>query len=211
MKAIRTLLIVLAVFLFNTAAFTQPQFLNPKVDKFWVATDPNGNLIPDPGISGGFSPTPDPGENLQWLYYYQTSPPWYNIWFYNDPVDPNRMKRIMMGFYIRSFIPDLPVEFRYVVNWSTQDWNFTIYPQPSDENHIIRSEWIGDPIILPPTPPPGIWYNLMIEIPDFNPQWVSVDIYGENIWIPDVLPLAIILKKANKMQKILHSKIRGVK
>ena len=28
---------------------------------------------------------------------------WWNIWFYNDPVDTSRMKKIRMGFWVQSF------------------------------------------------------------------------------------------------------------
>lgn len=187
MKTAGLFISTMALLIISGAVFAQPpsgeEFINPKVDHFWIAIE--STIIPE--MSGG-APVNDPGENGQWLLY--TTPagvPWYNIWFYDDPFDPGKMKRIRMGFWVMPLAAgDAPFvsELFYVVNWSTPAWDPAIpgYPTPNDEAFIMRSETNG-PILIPPLPPPGMWIELYFEIPDYNPEWVSVDIFGSFIWI----------------------------
>lgn len=185
MKTCGLLFTLAAWLLLCGAAMSQPpngeEFIDPTVDHFWIAIETTLN----PTMSGG-APVNDPGEDGQWLLY--TTPagvPWYNIWFYDDPFDSDRMKRIRMGFWILPFNPGQAGQLFYVVNWSAPDWDPAEpgYPTPNDEAYILRSETNG-PITIPPAlPPPGIWIELFYEIPDYNPEWVSVDIFGLNIII----------------------------
>jgi hypothetical protein len=194
MKTIKKIILAFALLL-TAASFAQPPdpdgFANPKIDKFWIAIDPGHQLN---SLSGGYS-LPNPLEDLIWRPYVQPPIPpeteptfWYNIFFYNDPIDLSRMKKIRMGFYVQPFIPGLPTELFYVVNWSTPESPpGGPYPLPGMENMIRRSP-INGPFIVPTDPPqfpPSLnqWFELYFEIPDYNPEWVSVDIYGSNIII----------------------------
>ena len=154
---------------------------NAKVDYFWMAMDAPGNLL-DPPLSGGT--VDDPGETGLWYEYYLAPDPWWNIWFYNDDYDPTRVKLIRMGFWIQSY-QGLPGELYYVVNWSNDLYpNGTgTFPTPEQENWIARS-----PINVPITVSPGApqWIELTYLIEDYNPEWVSVDIWGENIQILEI-------------------------
>jgi hypothetical protein len=184
MKTIRLLLIFLSVIFFSQTAFTQDEeeFIDPKVDHFWIGIE--STIIP--GMSGGISQVVEPGEDFQWLLY--TTPAgvqWYNIWFYDDPLDMTRMKRIRMGFYIKTINPELPGSLFYIVNWSIPEWDPAVphYPGPGDEEYIMRSPTNG-PVNIPGLiPPPGMWVELFYEIPAYNPEWVSVDLFGNNILI----------------------------
>ncbi len=161
-------------------------FDQPKQENFWVSIDQAGQLDPDPLSSGG-APVDDPGEDGVW-YLYDQAPgdmDWYNVWFYNDAFDNTRMKIIRMGFWVRPLI-DGPAELNYVVNWSLPGWTGPGFPTPNDEAFIGRSP-VNGPIMVDPVDPGinpyGQWVELYYVIPDYNPEWVSVDIYGMNIQI----------------------------
>jgi hypothetical protein len=95
----------------------------------------------------------------------------------------NKMKKIRMGFWINLINPALGGEVFYVVNWSSPDWPGPGYPMPTDELYVMRSETNG-PILLIPGEPS--WIEMYFEIPYFNPEWVSVDIFGMNILVQQV-------------------------
>ncbi len=54
------------------------------------------------------------------------------------------------------------------------------YPMPTEEALIERSP-INGPIVVTPGGPQ--WIELAYIIADYNPEWVSIDIWGENIQI----------------------------
>jgi hypothetical protein len=157
-------------------------YQSPKIDNFFLAM--NGDFVADPLLSGGYTQTVEPGETLIWERYDQTNPFWYNIWFYDDPVDATRMKRVSMGFWIKKLDPDVPIAtYDYVINWSTADWNPVTpgYPTPMDEGYIQRSDSHGQIDLTEDS----TWVEINYSIYDFNPAWVSVDIWGANIRILD--------------------------
>jgi hypothetical protein len=187
MKTFKVILVLVAVFFATYLAYPQgppDEFLNPTVDHFWITIDANQLIVP--AMSGGSSEVNE-GEDLLWSYYIQPpNTPWYNIWFYDDPPDMTRMKRIRMGFYVMPYNPSMDGTLSYVVNWSTPPWHDYLnphYPTPADEKYIRRSEMNG-PVGIPYNiTSPGQWVELFYEIPYYNPEWVSVDIYGQNIII----------------------------
>ncbi|MBW6460134.1 MAG: fibronectin type III domain-containing protein [Bacteroidales bacterium] len=161
-------------------------FENPKVDYFWMAMSTPGAL--DPLSSGGTAN--DPGETGLCYQYYDPEEdlPWWNIWFYNDPLDTTRMKKIRMGFWVQPMVAGPSSWINYVINWSTPGWvspdpPLPAFPMPMDEVFIQRSPLNGPILIAPGVPQ---WIELLYIIPDYNPEWVSVDIWGENIQILEV-------------------------
>ncbi|MBP6871539.1 MAG: hypothetical protein KBC43_06005 [Bacteroidales bacterium] len=167
-----------------------------RIDNFHLAIDPSSALVP--ALSGGATEELDPGENLTWYLYDQgDGMSWYNIWFYNDTVDPNRMKKIRMGFWIQTYEP-VDGQLFYVVNWSTPDWDPPVpgFPMPDEEDYIERSP-VNGPLAIMPGPAGRQWIELYYIIPDYNPEWVSVDIWGFNIQIldtPDEPPVTSLLR-----------------
>jgi len=145
-------------------------------DTFNVAFDINGNIT-----SGGGS-----GYNSgEWYWYPNTE--WYNQWFYDHPFTYNRYKVIDIEFDI-TFV-DTSSWAEVTINWSTPDWSalsLTRPPLPSDvpdlatENLYIARGDIQDldPQILGGLGPHHLVYQ-DIEIPWYNPEWVSVDILAE--------------------------------
>jgi hypothetical protein len=85
---------------------------------------------------------------------------------------------------------DGPSELYYVVNWSLPGWVGPGFPTPGDEAFIGRSP-VNGPIMVEPVDPLinpfGQWVELYYVIPDYNPEWVSIDIYGMNIKIENEL------------------------
>jgi hypothetical protein len=158
-------------------------FTEPKIDYYWLAM----NEAHEPVVPSG-GEADEPGETGIWEFY--TAPngdTWYNIWFYNDPYDPTRMKIIRMGFWVRPLNPLIPGNISYVVNWSTPEWDPAepAYPSPTDEGYILRSPTNG-PFPVPLVDaghPNGYWMELFYVIPEYNPAWVSVDIWGDNFII----------------------------
>jgi hypothetical protein len=90
-----------------------------------------------------------------------------------------------MGFWIQSFDQVNPGLLFYVVNWSDSTWQGTGFPSPADEDYIVRSPLNG-PVIITPT---AQWIEMYFTIEDFNPEWVSVDLWGENIQILEISPI----------------------
>jgi hypothetical protein len=145
----------------------------PKTDTFFVEVDPTGQVI-----GGGGS---DPfGQG--WYFYPQFE--WWNIWFYDHPFTYNRFKTIVVDlpFGIQALDPTAFVEI--AVNWSTDQWSLdqpvgdSSPPLPGvDENLYIGRATLyqGDPNPQPQT------YTFVI--PDYNPEWVSIDIRGNSFFI----------------------------
>ena len=112
---------------------------------------------------------------------------WWNQWFYNAPYDPDRWKVIDLGFDIQVLDPALDSYFEIVVNWSTGQWSDQgyAYPPLPPLTPLEEDEFIGrsDPPFVELydtlTEDPEHW-DFHYEIPDFNPEWVSIDVYGWN-------------------------------
>ena len=120
------------------------------------------------------------GWNNQFVHYPNTD--WWNMWFYDDPPDPARWKRITYDITIQS---ELPVGLTEVaINWSTMGYPANpgqppIPPMtPEEEQAQIFRELIfsGPPVY-------GTQLVGEIIIPDYNPEWVSIDIrsYGQDL------------------------------
>jgi len=162
-------------------------FDNPRIGNFWATIGEVGDLR-----EGGGTFNPELQENGEW-YLYENAPghPWWNIWWYNDPLDLTRMKKIRVGFWVTTFEPEQPGILEYVVNWSTPAWvtpplPLPGFPLPSQEMFIQRSPMRPPIMIAPGTPQ---WVELLYIVEEFNPEWVSLDIWGENFVI-EMAPMA---------------------
>jgi hypothetical protein len=173
---------------YYTVPQNDTQLLPPKVDSFWLGLDGNGDIY---GNSGGEPIDTGEGEDGIWRHYVEAPDniDWWNIWFYDHPLDTTRYKVIKMGFWVRPLVlHGITPELYYVVNWSTPDWEGTGYPQPTDEDFIRRSP-VNGPVMLDPHVTTPQWIELKYIIPDYNPEWVSVDIWGKNVLIDNDPPM----------------------
>ena len=118
-----------------------------------------------------------------WYYYPNTF--WWNTWFYNGPLDETRQKVITGWVSVVGTDPTNNVTV--VVNWSTPLWPPDGPPplpplDPEDEaDFIVRSAAIIDTESISTEVPIGEF--IYLEIPDYNPEWVSIDVQGENVFI----------------------------
>jgi hypothetical protein len=112
-----------------------------------------------------------------WYYYENTD--WWNIWFYDHPFDPTRMKHLWMN---GSVVPweGGPAWVEVAFNWSTPEWPPGEPPpipplDPVEEEQYIQRETIFAGELTGPVP-----IEAFFEILDYNPEWVSIDVRGYN-------------------------------
>jgi len=115
--------------------------------------------------------------------------PWWNEWWYNDPVVPGT-KWVSLQFGWTPIDPNLPVDLIATINWSTSNWRKGpegAPPSPNDGASIDRIyPWVfhfdpgskGDTFSTP-----GGFYLPI----NYNPEWVSVDVRGMNVLISNGL------------------------
>jgi len=156
-------------------------------DFMFVSMNENGQ--PEEWNGTGFN-------NSEWYYYPFTD--WWNVWFYDHPLDITRHKLVSGNLEIMPRDPSLPSYVEIIINWSTPVWpTWNGFPEiplpplpdlmtdPDFENQVIeRSEpiftWeetITEPI---PLPIPSEYLNNLTGLFNFNPEWISIDIRGFN-------------------------------
>jgi len=154
-------------------------------DNFNVAVDSQGNVVSGGGSGGA-----------EWYRYPNHN--WTNIWFYDDPFDPQKTGKIVSySMTVSPLDPTVPSTFQYTLNWTTAAWsalNRNGPPLPplssADEALYIGREpasllYSWGPVVQPGETPKSFdlskgTYELPIR---FNPEWISVDIRGTNFQI----------------------------
>ena len=147
--------------------------LPPFTDGFYVTFDEAGAFVEGGG---------DGYEDGTWYEYPNFG--WWNEWFYNDPYDDARVKRIIIKFDVAKVNPGEPLNLELVANWSTGEWAGTLNPLPPLPPLSAGDEvlYIGrsDPVEVITA---AGEYEFEYFLPDFNPEWVSVDVRGSNFII----------------------------
>ena len=147
-------------------------------DDFWVAMNEYEELVD--GGGSGF-------EGGQWYYYDATGFPWWNQWFYDHPYDPNSSKFVEIMFNVTPMVPG-PSWLMVAVNWSTPEWSElgygTAYPPipelpEFDELIHLDREILLDTVVLDPS------YYFTWDFPYYNPEWISIDVWGYNFVITE--------------------------
>lgn len=150
----------------------------PTTDTFYIQLI-NDNDFSD-GYGSGYWDYMHLGEYGTEWYYYENSD-WYNQWFYDDPPDADRYKVITYDIDIHAI-----AHVTIAVKWSTLAFQETGPDGPppippmtlEEENNLIVRQIIYDQ---------ELDYNFeddhisgTIIIPDYNPEWVSIDVraYG---------------------------------
>lgn len=156
------------------------------VDDFSISVDYWSELTAGSGSGyddgNGYNGTP-------WYWYDNTD--WYNQWFYDDPFDPERWKQIDVDLTITA---DQPGAFVMIVyNWSTEAWSDlgNAYPplpplSIEEENAYIErsseTEW-GEHYIYNGYVEGSFNVQDYYEILPYNPEWVSIDIWGWDVTV----------------------------
>jgi hypothetical protein len=132
-----------------------------------------------------------PDTQMQWfLYDAPTTPtpqpnPWWNQWFYDDPPTSDRWKYIKYTIFVdllpNSNLVDPEIGINIALNWSNMKYPETgpdgRPPMPDEEWAIERKAVFPDDVIISPVDPSYTFTGEFI-IPDYNPEWVSIDVYA---------------------------------
>lgn len=145
-------------------------------DQFSIELDTRGNFVR--GGGDGFN-------HGSWYYYGGSD--WWVQWFFNGPVDLRGRKVIEVDLTVRVLDPasSSTGQFQAAVNWTKPDWTSqTTPPMPmplnfSQEGRNIEWRQIVERTEIRQT----LVINASLEIPDFCPSWVSIDIRGQNITV----------------------------
>jgi len=130
------------------------------------------------------------GYESTWYFYPEEQEGWWNIWFYDHPFDPYRTKRISAGIFLYPVVYEGYAEI--VFNWSTPAWSdlgLARPPLPEDFDGIPEADYIGrsDPIFAGVVPSEGVFVDIpcstYFEIPEYNPEWISLDIRGSGFYL----------------------------
>jgi len=151
----------------------EPIVSDPIVNEFYVAIDPAGMFL-------GGGGTDYYGDG--WYFYPMED--WWNIWFYDHPYDDTRMKEVILEFDVFPIDPGAPGYFEIAVNWSTDLWSIefpddSMPPLPGVDEML----YIGRATVFASEMYEG-HYTFDYVIPEYNPEWVSVDVRGFNFEIP---------------------------
>ena len=145
----------------------------PLINEFGITIGPGGGF----GGGGGSD-----AYGAGWYFYPDED--WWNIWFYDHPFDPERKKNGFIEFDVDLVDPSQAAYFEIAVNWSTDLWS--IEQPPGDSAPplpgVPELPYIGRLILFAGEQFEG-HYILPYEIPDYNPEWVSVDVRGFNFTI----------------------------
>jgi hypothetical protein len=146
--------------------------------QFWMALDATGQIVPP--LSGGITPFDDGTGINGWYFYPDVEPPFYNIWFYDHPFDPERIKTAHIEFDLFPFEPG-PAYLVFVVNYTTD-----LFPPGNPEPPLPGSppEWTGRDTLWIFEGEEG-HFIFDWTLPDYNPEWVSIDVWGWNYIIPE--------------------------
>ena len=154
----------------------------PVTNQFWLT------MIDRQPVEAGGTDYFDDGTSFNGWYYYPYWYPdwwWWNIWFYNAHFSYDKYKEIYVSFICDPMSPD-PVYF--VINWATDYWEPggppplpRDVPDPQYED-IIIGRW---PSGVQPIPVEPGFNEFWLTIPDYNPEWVSIDFMGTSFTIVD--------------------------
>jgi hypothetical protein len=152
-------------------------------DGLFMEMDENGDVVSSEG--SGYN-------NGEWYYYPNTD--WWNVWFYDHPVDTSRHKLINGTITLQPRLESFASNAEVVFNWSTPDWpgypDMDRPPLPSDvtdptleDLYIVRSQTLFTG---------SLTESIVIDVSDFiiedyNPEWLSVDVRGSNFIISSSL------------------------
>ncbi|MDY6990729.1 MAG: VPLPA-CTERM sorting domain-containing protein [Thermodesulfobacteriota bacterium] len=166
-----------------------------KTDNFWIDSffDISYADPPDIPLTGGGTGY----AGGEWYRYapddtsggwYGEDVPWWNQWFYDDPLVPTGKK---VAFEC-SWDPSADFVFDITINWSNDQWtDESAPPMPGEDDYIERLPAITVRDDGSISQPGGVYPLLETSIPgylattepfllpiDYNPVWVSIDVRG---------------------------------
>jgi hypothetical protein len=112
---------------------------------------------------------------------------WWNMWWYDHPYDPERMKFITIEFdVLPNADPQLPWYIVMTANWSTGEWSTNPPPGVPNPPTTPPHPTVDEGLYIGNGTPDSIWqpngsYTYEWEVPDYNPEWVAVGVRGVNV------------------------------
>ena len=146
----------------------------PKANEFHIELGSQGEFLD--GFGTGFY-----GDG--W-YFYESG--WWNMWFYDHPFTYDRKKIGRIEFDVFNTMG--PGFLVLALNYSTPEWSEVANPPPDprrpplpwdlpEENYIVRDILYNGDVV-------DGHYAYDIEVPYYNPEWVSIDVQGNSFIIP---------------------------
>ncbi len=169
------LLVVLAVLIL---AGTSAQ---AKTDSFFVAIGPNNEFLDGGGSGYG---------DAKWHFYRNNA--WWSQWFYSGAYDPSRKQLIDVSLTVEPLEADQPCLVQIAYNWTTSAWSQLGRNRPplladvktaADEAKFIQRRIFFSSQLESGSEP--ITVKKHLEIPYYNPQWVSINVRGRNFVLLD--------------------------
>jgi hypothetical protein len=182
----KRLLVFYAVLMLLFGGLTATAWADVQIGNFQITFDPKqpDQPIVDPALNDGWQ---DPASGQQWFLYPNGEPvPFWNQWWYDDPPSKERWKEIFFDVTISTLDTiGLTDGDRVVIalNWSNMDYPETgpkgPPPNPDQEKVIERYVLFDKPVL----PTQQILLSNLdgkpFVIPNFNPEWVSIDVWVE--------------------------------
>jgi hypothetical protein len=143
-------------------------------DQFTVDLGGSGEILG--GTGTGFN-------HGTWYYYPSTDQ--LVQWFFNGPIDRNRKKVIDVDVTAR--LRDVKLGTGWIevsVNWTKLTWpeDQDGPPLPDPKSPDLAQQYIEDRVVIQRTEiRDSTFINTSLEIENFCPQWVSIDIRGTNV------------------------------
>jgi len=146
-------------------------------DNFMLAMNEQG--YPEMMGGSGFN-------NGTWYNYPNFD--WWNVWFYDHPVATDRQKVITGDMMIMPRNVQMPSYVEIVYNWSTPLWpGYPEIARPPMPGDVIDSAY--EVTVIQRSDPLFIWQGniyepiplpVPYEILNYNPEWLSIDLRGNN-------------------------------
>ena len=166
---------------------SKPLLAAPTVDNFTVTLGGYNDFIKGDGsgYDDGNGQPDVTGAPTPW-YFYPTVPGtpagWYNQWFYDDPPDRTRWKEIYYDIDVSGL-----GNVKIVINWTSMSYPASgppldggsppLPPLGTEEDlYIVRDYVVYDGFIEG-----SRGFTGTFTIPDYNPEWVSIDVMGYGI------------------------------
>ena len=167
---IRRVLVALAVVLIPVGLFA----VTVDVGEFDAQLGPNGGLTG--GGTGYVAPT---GEGPWFLYEDDPNGPWWNQWYYDGLLVPGR-KEVRFAFE-GAATPGAVGDLLVAVNWTTPAWSALGLDRPPLPTDALQGPFIERAVVASFEASGLFGIQGGYTIRPYNPEWVSIDVRGQNV------------------------------
>ena len=161
------------------ALMAAPSLGAPIVDKF------SGQWLNDGFSSINENEYGNTGYNGPWDCWYEYPSGWWAQWYYDHPYDETRWKQIHV---VGQITGQNDTAGTVAVNWTKPEYSDDILVPNHGEKPPIppisgyyEDKYIQREVILPWMDLEAlvpIQIDMWVEVPDYNPEWVSIEIIG---------------------------------